>query len=75
MIFYENKFDFVLRISNKVLFFVKKILFVGNLALTKNIENGKPVRVIRGYKLKSDFAPEEGYRYDGMGLCHFLSLL
>ncbi|XP_046862747.1 E3 ubiquitin-protein ligase UHRF1-like isoform X1 [Xenia sp. Carnegie-2017] len=38
----------------------------GNLALTKNIENGKPVRVIRGYKLKSDFAPEEGYRYDGL---------
>ncbi|THH15984.1 hypothetical protein EW146_g4588 [Bondarzewia mesenterica] len=26
----------------------------------------KPVRVIRGYKLKSPFAPLEGYRYDGL---------
>lgn len=37
----------------------------GNLALSKNVENGRPVRVIRGYKSKSPFAPEEGYRYDG----------
>lgn len=37
----------------------------GNLALSKNVENGKPVRVIRGYKSKSPFAPEDGYRYDG----------
>ena len=37
----------------------------GNLALSKNVENGRPVRVIRGYKSKSPFAPDEGYRYDG----------
>ena len=29
------------------------------------METGNPVRVIRGYKLRSQFAPEEGYRYDG----------
>ncbi|EDO31303.1 predicted protein, partial [Nematostella vectensis] len=38
----------------------------GNMALTKNVENHCPVRVIRGYKLHSQFAPEEGYRYDGL---------
>ncbi|XP_069105426.1 uncharacterized protein [Argopecten irradians] len=38
----------------------------GNLALSRNVESGHPVRVIRGYKLKSPFAPEEGYRYDGL---------
>lgn len=38
----------------------------GNLALTKNVENGRPVRVIRGYKLAGIYAPEEGYRYDGL---------
>ncbi|XP_046579731.1 E3 ubiquitin-protein ligase UHRF1-like [Haliotis rubra] len=38
----------------------------GNLALSRNCENGNPVRVIRGYKLDSPFAPEEGYRYDGI---------
>jgi len=37
----------------------------GNLALSINVETGNPVRVIRGYKLTSPFAPEEGYRYDG----------
>ncbi|OJT15269.1 hypothetical protein TRAPUB_8191 [Trametes pubescens] len=26
----------------------------------------KPVRVVRGYKSSSDFAPVEGYRYDGL---------
>lgn len=30
------------------------------------METKNPVRVIRGYKLASPFAPEEGYRYDGM---------
>jgi len=29
-------------------------------------ETGKPVRVIRGYSLRSVFAPPEGYRYDGL---------
>lgn len=37
----------------------------GNLALSKSVETGNPVRVIRGYKLRSPFAPDEGYRYDG----------
>jgi len=36
-----------------------------NLALSRNVETRDPVRVIRGYKLKSPFAPEYGYRYDG----------
>ncbi len=38
----------------------------GNLALSLNVENRLPVRVIRGYKLTSVFAPSEGYRYDGL---------
>lgn len=38
----------------------------GNLALSLSVESKQPVRVIRGYKLDSPFAPEEGYRYDGM---------
>lgn len=38
----------------------------GNLALSRSAETGKPVRVIRGYKLDSVYAPEDGYRYDGL---------
>ncbi|KIM85290.1 hypothetical protein PILCRDRAFT_817291 [Piloderma croceum F 1598] len=38
----------------------------GNAALKKSSETGKPVRVIRGFKNKSEFAPSEGYRYDGL---------
>ncbi|VDI02744.1 E3 ubiquitin-protein ligase UHRF1 [Mytilus galloprovincialis] len=40
----------------------------GNLALSRNVETGNPVRVIRGYKLQqfSQFAPEDGYRYDDL---------
>ncbi|CAG8698879.1 16255_t:CDS:2, partial [Acaulospora morrowiae] len=38
----------------------------GNLALKLSCENGKPVRVIRGYKLANQYAPKEGYRYDGL---------
>ncbi|XP_011671026.2 E3 ubiquitin-protein ligase UHRF1 [Strongylocentrotus purpuratus] len=38
----------------------------GNLALSKNVEMGNPVRVIRGYKSPSPYAPEDGYRYDGL---------
>ncbi|XP_041377924.1 E3 ubiquitin-protein ligase UHRF1-like [Gigantopelta aegis] len=38
----------------------------GNLALKTSVDTGRPVRVIRGYKLDSPFAPEEGYRYDGI---------
>ncbi|CCM01961.1 uncharacterized protein FIBRA_04034 [Fibroporia radiculosa] len=37
-----------------------------NAALKKSCETKKPVRVIRGYKLQSDYAPHEGYRYDGL---------
>lgn len=37
----------------------------GNLALSLNVTSRKPVRVIRGYKLNNEFAPEYGYRYDG----------
>ena len=36
-----------------------------NLALSRNVESREPVRVLRGYKLQSAFAPEYGYRYDG----------
>ena len=36
----------------------------GNLALKISCDTGKPVRVIRGYKLDSPFAPATGYRYD-----------
>ncbi|PAA52439.1 hypothetical protein BOX15_Mlig032978g2 [Macrostomum lignano] len=38
-----------------------------NAALVRSAENGQSVRVIRGYKLRSEFAPPEGYyRYDGL---------
>lgn len=38
----------------------------GNLALAVSCKNGLPVRVIRGAFKKSEFAPIEGYRYDGL---------
>ena len=38
----------------------------GNLALSQSVKTGNPVRVIRGYKLPTIFAPESGYRYDGL---------
>merc|ERR1712071_168419 len=38
----------------------------GNLALSLNITSRKPVRVIRGAKSNTEFAPEYGYRYDGL---------
>lgn len=49
----------------------------GNLALSRNVETGNVVRVIRGYKLKefSPFAPDDGYRYDGTSLALPLKLL
>lgn len=34
----------------------------GNLALSVSCQSGKPIRVIRGYKLDSPYAPESGYR-------------
>lgn len=38
----------------------------GNLALAINCKEGLPVRVIRGSHKKSSFAPDIGYRYDGL---------
>jgi putative restriction endonuclease len=38
----------------------------GNLALAKSCLQGLPVRVIRGAGCKSRFAPESGYRYEGL---------
>jgi len=37
-----------------------------NKALQVSAETGLPVRVIRGFKLKSAYAPATGYRYDGL---------
>lgn len=37
-----------------------------NQALKRSCETKKPIRVIRGFKLHSEFAPAEGYRYDGL---------
>ncbi|KAH7332889.1 PUA-like domain-containing protein [Rhizoctonia solani] len=37
-----------------------------NKALKISSETRKPVRVIRGYKLPGIYAPETGYRYDGL---------
>ncbi|KAG1866878.1 PUA-like domain-containing protein, partial [Suillus subluteus] len=41
----------------------------GNEALRKSSETGNPVRVIRGHELDSEFAPWEGFRYDGLYIC------
>ncbi|KAG1750710.1 PUA-like domain-containing protein [Suillus lakei] len=38
----------------------------GNEALVKSRDTGNPVRVIRSYKVLSEFAPAKGYRYDGL---------
>ena len=38
----------------------------GNAGLARNKTSGLPVRVIRGFQLDSPFAPEQGYRYDGL---------
>ncbi|KAF8912693.1 PUA-like domain-containing protein, partial [Gymnopilus junonius] len=37
-----------------------------NKMLLRSTETKKPVRVIRGFKGKSRYAPTEGYRYDGL---------
>ncbi|CUA76455.1 hypothetical protein RSOLAG22IIIB_06286 [Rhizoctonia solani] len=37
-----------------------------NKSLKISCDTRKPVRVIRGYKLPSVYAPESGYRYDGL---------
>eukprot|EP01117_Protostelium_nocturnum_P019821 TRINITY_DN8684_c0_g1_i1.p1 TRINITY_DN8684_c0_g1~~TRINITY_DN8684_c0_g1_i1.p1 ORF type:complete len:640 (+),score=249.66 TRINITY_DN8684_c0_g1_i1:38-1957(+) len=38
----------------------------GNLVLLQACKEKKPVRVTRGSKLPSPYAPEAGYRYDGL---------
>ncbi|PBL03922.1 hypothetical protein ARMGADRAFT_1157941 [Armillaria gallica] len=38
----------------------------GNKALQKTMELDQPVRVIRGYRLHSKYAPNNGFRYDGL---------
>lgn len=35
-------------------------------SVQRSAETRKPVRVTRGYKIRSNFAPDEGYRYDGL---------
>ncbi|KAH9891630.1 PUA-like domain-containing protein [Cubamyces lactineus] len=37
-----------------------------NMSLKVSAYTKKPVRVVRGYKSSSDFAPAKGYRYDGL---------
>jgi len=37
-----------------------------NRALAYNVQTGQPVRVVRGAGATSKWAPEEGYRYDGL---------
>ncbi|TCD63936.1 hypothetical protein EIP91_004746 [Steccherinum ochraceum] len=37
-----------------------------NRALLISSKTGRPVRVVRGYKLMSIYAPPDGYRYDGL---------
>ncbi|KXS15837.1 hypothetical protein M427DRAFT_56407 [Gonapodya prolifera JEL478] len=41
-------------------------LIRGNLALYQSVKTKNPIRVIRGFKLKSKYAPTSGYRYDGL---------
>lgn len=43
-----------------------QVLERGNLALAKSCIDGLPVRVIRGASPSSKFAPDSGYRYDGL---------
>lgn len=40
----------------------------GNAALMASCKNGKPVRVVRGFKGKNKWAPLTGYRYDGVSV-------
>ena len=38
----------------------------GNRALAVSCDRGQPVRVTRGHRLDSAYAPEAGFRYDGL---------
>jgi putative restriction endonuclease len=37
-----------------------------NLALAVSMQQGLPVRVVRGFTHRSQFSPDRGYRYDGL---------
>ena len=37
-----------------------------NKSLTLNMSKKTPVRVVRGYQLRTKYAPKTGYRYDGL---------
>lgn len=37
-----------------------------NKMLLRSCETKNPVRVVRGFKVRSKYAPSEGYRYDGL---------
>jgi len=43
-----------------------QLLIRQNLALALNCQTGLPVRVVRGEKHSSPYAPTRGYRYDGL---------
>lgn len=43
-----------------------QVLDRGNLALVKSMQDGRPLRVIRGSTHKSPYSPRAGYRYDGL---------
>jgi putative restriction endonuclease len=38
----------------------------GNAGLLKNMDEGLPVRVIRGHQHKSEYSPDSGYNYAGL---------
>lgn len=46
-----------------------------NKTLKASADTKNPVRVVRGYKLPSEYAPKEGYRYDGLYLVEKVLLL
>lgn len=43
-----------------------QVLDTYNLALMRSLETNRPIRLIRGANLKNEFAPTEGYRYEGL---------
>jgi putative restriction endonuclease len=43
-----------------------QVLTRGNLGLVNSYRMGLPIRVVRGPKLRSPFAPASGYRYEGL---------
>jgi len=45
-----------------------QVLSGGNQRLAENHTQGIPIRVTRGHTLDSPFAPQKGYRYDGLYL-------